>query len=449
MKRFLLGVSSAALLATALTATPSNAATTFRPLDNDCSAGYVTFTFDDGPDNNTPAVMNTLLGLNLKGVFFVTGQKMHNNPAGQQMVRDLVANGFRVENHTYDHRSFTGESTGTTPMTEAQVVSELNATTDEMASAGIPAPTLYRPPFGDINSFDDNVAQRLGLRVVESWSTLGSAQSPGGNIIDSKDWQGASVQQIVDVVTKGRTNSNGTYPAANDKTIVAMHDGQAQSTLNTIDALQPIVDWMNTKHLCSTNSVRADATGGVIAPPAPQVPSSGNLVSNPSLETLRLANTPASEPVCWQQGGASTSQNTGVWKQTSDAFTGNVAERIDVTNWNAGDRKLVLTQKESERAACLPAASPGSTYQMWVHYKGDWQYQGAGITKVSVAAYYRNSAGAWVYWTGSPLYPPTSQYSVAYLKTPPLPAGATAVSYGLAIQGVGSLTTDDYFMTAS
>ena len=81
---------------------------------------------------------------------------------------------------------------------------------------------------------------------------------------------------------------------------------------------------------------------------------------------------------------------------------------------------------------------------MWVWYKGAWAFSGPSPTKVSIATYYRNAAGAWVYCQSSPLLAPTSSWTLASLSSAPLPAGATAISFGLTIAGTGSLTTDDY-----
>jgi len=408
-------------------------------INNDCSGGTVAFTFDDGPDGSTPAVVDQLVSLNMKAVFFVLGSKL-DTEAGRATLRDMAAKGFEIGNHTYDHQSWTGASTGTAPLTEAQVTSELEKGSDAIVAAGLPKPTLYRPPYGDVNSFDDNVAQHLGYRIVMPSGT------PTGNIVDSRDWTGISTAQIASNVINGYTNNGYTYPGIKDGSIVSMHDGQGQVSLNAAAALPSIVDYMNTNHLCSTASIRPDATGGYVPAPAPTPPTSGNLVQNASLEQLRNANTPASDPVCFQQAGASTANNSAVWSQTSDAHSGVVAEKVAVSRWTAGDRKLVLTQRGSE-SSCLTAVTPGSQYSMWVWYKGDWAYQGPSVTKVSIATYYKDAAGAWVYWQSSPLVPPSSTWSLAYFKSSPLPAGATAVSYGLAISGVGTLTTDDYTMT--
>src|SRR3954471_11835156 len=78
-------------LATAPSATAESSSP--RPLSNDCSAGYVSFTFDDGPDVNTPTMVSTLATLNVPATFFVLGQKIDNNPTGQATVANEVAHG--------------------------------------------------------------------------------------------------------------------------------------------------------------------------------------------------------------------------------------------------------------------------------------------------------------------------------------------------------------------
>jgi peptidoglycan/xylan/chitin deacetylase (PgdA/CDA1 family) len=415
-----------------------NTTGTVRPIDNDCSAGYVAFTFDDGPDTYTAQVMQTLLALNIKATFFILGNKVGANP---QMIADEAANGFSVQNHTWDHASWTGASTGTAPLTDQQITDELTQVSQAIVAAGAPQPTLYRPPYGDINSYDDLLARNLGYRIVMPWST------PNGNIVDTRDWTGISSAQIASNVINGYTLNGNFYPGIKADSIVSMHDGD-NSAPNAIAALQQIVDYMNANHLCSASTIRQDATGGVVPVPAPPEPTSGNLVQNPSLETLTTPHTPASEPVCFQQGGASPASNVATWSLTSNAHTGSVAERVDLTSWSGGDRKLVLSQRASQ-ASCLAAVTPGATYSMWVWYTGSWAYSGSSPTKVSIVTYYRDSAGTWHTWQASPLFPPTptGTWNLAYFKTAALPTGATAISYGLAIAGVGNLTTDDYTMT--
>ena len=100
-----------------LTSPASAAAAPFRlppppvpgaPLANDASAGKVVFTFDDGPDEHTPAVLAELNALHVKGVFFLIGEKAAAHP---EIVAAEVANGEVVGNHTWNHPSLTGKAT--------------------------------------------------------------------------------------------------------------------------------------------------------------------------------------------------------------------------------------------------------------------------------------------------------------------------------------------------
>jgi peptidoglycan/xylan/chitin deacetylase (PgdA/CDA1 family)/archaellum component FlaF (FlaF/FlaG flagellin family) len=185
---------------------------------------------------------------------------------------------------------------------------------------------------------------------------------------------------------------------------------------------------------------RATDTGGNQATSAGQAATvsnaasrGGNMLANASLETDTGGG---STPDCWQQGGA-VGTNTATWTRTSNAHSGNWAENVTISSYTSGDRKLVTAQNTS---ACSPRVSPGSTYKL-----GAW-YQSNQPTHI--VAYYLNSSGSWVYWTESPSLAASSSWAQAAWITPAVPAGATALSFGLNLGAVGSLTTDNYTMTA-
>ena len=69
-------------------------------------------------------------------------------------------------------------------MTPEEVRTELTSTASAITAAGLPRPTLYRPPLGDIDAATDVVARSLGYRVVMPRGTA------SGNIIDARDWFG-------------------------------------------------------------------------------------------------------------------------------------------------------------------------------------------------------------------------------------------------------------------
>lgn len=242
--------------------TPAVSVAAAQPLSNDGSAGDITFTFDDGPDSYTPALLNEMRKLHLKGVFFAFGWKVQAHP---QLMRDELAAGDLVENHTWDHPSFTGVSTRTAPLTAAKIRQELITTNQAIVAAGAPRPTLYRPPFGDITPADNAIAASLGLRIVEPFSVVSH-----GNVVDSRDWTGATPQQIAYYVEHGSKGHAGIHGGS----VIGFHDSapiaclQEQPlcnyTVNMIRSLPLIVAWMNAHHLGVTVKVPADTTGGTV-----------------------------------------------------------------------------------------------------------------------------------------------------------------------------------------
>src|SRR5262249_11287951 len=64
----------------------------------------VALTFDDGPDpEHTPKVLDVLARENVKGTFFLIGQRAAAAPA---VVRRIAEEGHDIGNHTWSHRGF-------------------------------------------------------------------------------------------------------------------------------------------------------------------------------------------------------------------------------------------------------------------------------------------------------------------------------------------------------
>lgn len=150
---------------------------------------------------------------------------------------------------------------------------------------------------------------------------------------------------------------------------------------------------------------------------------------NPSLETDSDGD---NVPDCWKrQNLGSTS---GGWSRTEEAHTGSWAQRPRISSASSGDRRLVVTQ---DSGACARAAAPGRSYRVSAWYKTD--------SRAAFVASYRTASGTWVTWTAGPDLPPSATtYVRGEWVTPPLPAGATHLSVGLALRGVGFAVMDDF-----
>jgi peptidoglycan/xylan/chitin deacetylase (PgdA/CDA1 family) len=249
---------------------------TVHPLDNNGSAGSVTFTFDDGPSIFDQALLTELSRLHLRAVFFVFGDKVAGN---RKIIQEEVAAGDLVENHTWDHQSFTGFSTHSKPLTYPEITAELASTQRAISATGAPAPTLYRPPYGDINGYENNLAAAMGLRVVMPYMS-NPHHTP--RIVDSMDWTGRPAAQIVTAVTRGAVSDGVRFPGMDGGSILAFHDsapgscvnpakadaGLCADVLQMMKALPGIVDYMNAHHLGVTVDVPSNATGNIV----PNVP---------------------------------------------------------------------------------------------------------------------------------------------------------------------------------
>ena len=192
-----------------------------------CSAGYVGLTFDDGPSNaHTPALLNALKQNGLKATLFNEGQFAVAYPA---QVQAEVAAGMWIGNHTYDHPHLT-------TLSQSQIDSEIGQTQTDIANAGGGTPKLFRPPYGETNSTVKAVEAKYGLTEI-IWN------------IDSQDWNGASVAQIV------QANSQLT-----NGQVILMHEWPA----NTLTAIPQIAQVLASHNLCP--GMISPQTGRAVAP---------------------------------------------------------------------------------------------------------------------------------------------------------------------------------------
>jgi len=438
-------------------ASPARMTTATAPalpvLNNTGCKGYAIFTFDDGPSaDTTQSLLDEMNAENIHGLFFVIGT-MVTAPGGAQLIQNEAASGDLVENHTWDHQSFTGASTGTAPLTAAQVNSEIGQDQAAITAAGVPAPTMYRPPYGDVNATNDaQIRNQFSLQIVAPFSVEGPTFPAGsGEVTDSRDWTGASTAQLVQNVTVGYTSASGRfYPGMAQSTIaqpdiLAFHDTTGTQLYN---ALPQIVDWMNANNFCTTRTMRTNATGGLVPTPPLTEPSTG-LVVNPSVETNWAAGNAGSFPTNWPAGWitAGWGTRTATFGTTTAAHTGSQAVTVSIANWVSGTADWIIVQRgkgTDSSNTYTPLAQPGHTYSFWT-----W-YSGSATGSIGIVAYYRDANNAWQYWTSSYAVPNSpGAWNLAQYNSPPLPAGATAVSFGLSVSGNGSVTSDDYQMVAN
>jgi peptidoglycan/xylan/chitin deacetylase (PgdA/CDA1 family) len=139
-------------------------ATVFAPSiwHGDRTRPQVALTFDDGPSESTPELLDILDEFQVKATFFVCGRNVQRLP---EIVRKTMAAGHEIGNHSWSHRrldfaSYTTirEEVGRTQ----QIISEVTGC----------RPLVYRAPFGVRWYGLGRVQREFGLRGV-MWTTLG------------------------------------------------------------------------------------------------------------------------------------------------------------------------------------------------------------------------------------------------------------------------------------
>jgi len=131
----------------------------------------VALTFDDGPDPNyTPKMLELLRKHNVKATFCLVGVNVQQYP---QLVRDIVADGHALCNHTWKHDTKLGTRA------DDAIRADMQKTTDAIVAAA-PGATVksFRHPGGMWTPRAVKIAKELGM-VSLGWD------------VDPMDWNTA------------------------------------------------------------------------------------------------------------------------------------------------------------------------------------------------------------------------------------------------------------------
>jgi peptidoglycan/xylan/chitin deacetylase (PgdA/CDA1 family) len=143
---------------------------------------YASITFDDGPTPEfTPRILAALHKAGVKATFSVMG---HNAATHPGLVRDIVAAGHEIANHTWTHLD-------QTQITASQIREEILRCKDEVERL-IQQPLVgFRPPRGELAGYATMVAGELGYDVF-MWSCT---RGPGGTSTPAAvaHWLGTTV----------------------------------------------------------------------------------------------------------------------------------------------------------------------------------------------------------------------------------------------------------------
>ncbi|MFD4240959.1 polysaccharide deacetylase family protein [Streptomyces sp. NPDC058525] len=127
----------------------------------DCTVSKcVALTFDGGPSEPTPRLLDMLQREHVPATFFLQG-KGHTD-THPDTVRRMADEGHEIANHTWSHEDLT-------KLTPDQIRAEIEPVQRDIEKATGHAPTLMRPPGGATNDDVSAVLKDLGLAQI-LWS---------------------------------------------------------------------------------------------------------------------------------------------------------------------------------------------------------------------------------------------------------------------------------------
>lgn len=238
-----------------------------------------------------------------------------------------------------------------------------------------------------------------------------------------------TLQELQTYVTQAETTGGGWVPLVFHRVC----DGCSDLAVSPA-VLDAFLTWLQQRESRSTY-VRTvhQVMAGDLPPPPPPPELAANQLLNPSLEDDGDHD---DQPDCWDRSNYGT--NSGTWTRTGDARTGSFGETLHVSAIASGDRKLLPYQDAGQPGGCAPTVEEGALYELSAWYKSD--------TAAVVELFYQDAGGVWRYWRDGPELPASAAWS-QMVHIPGLPpTGTRAVSFGVALKSVGTLTTDDYSM---
>lgn len=426
----------ASVLAALLTMTMVFATGTARA-DAAPASTTVSITFDDGLAEQHAAA-DVLHKYGLKGTFYINSGAV-GTPGyfTRDDLKRLVSLGHEIGGHSTSHLDLT-----TLPVDEArrQVCTDRATLTDwgfSVTSFAYPYAVYDKPVETLVQDCGYNSARASGRIHRPGMSPASCPGCPAAETIPPADpyairtlgeidptW---TLTDLQNVVTTAEQHGGGWV------VLILHHECDVSCTRLSISpaVLDTFAAWLKPREAIGTQVKTVGAViGGSMKLAVDGPVAAEHDVVNPSLETSNDNGIPD----CWMRSGWGT--NSAQWDQTSTAHTGTKAQHVTVTGYTDGDAKLL---PRLDLGDCTQPIEPGSraVLQTW--------YQSSSRTQF--ALYYRTSWGQWNYWTSSSWFPPSKDWALASWTTPPAPDDAAGLAFGLALESVGSLTTDDYRMT--
>jgi peptidoglycan/xylan/chitin deacetylase (PgdA/CDA1 family) len=206
-----------------------------KPLAN--PKGYVALTYDDGPSEYTPTLLNTLTRNQVRATFFVIGEHAQQR---QGTIMDIHHAGHEIGWHSWSHPWLNRLVPPLGNEFNRQVDDALNL----LRGWGIPV-HMARPPYGELDQGFPYVSKGPQYQAIEARGMFIALWQFAS---DAKDWTLNDDPQAAQKIC-ARVTYN-----ARDGAVILMHDSLPQ----TVAAAQCVIDSLRKKGLEPGRVVETD-----------------------------------------------------------------------------------------------------------------------------------------------------------------------------------------------
>ena len=164
----------------------------------------IALSFDDGPSNHTERILDVLEKHGGRATFFVLGYRVE--PRRNTIIRALDM-GNEIVGHTWGHPDLT-------QLSDADIMWELQATSEVIEAVTGYSPNFFRPPFGRTNGNVRRISEELGYAIV-NWT------------LDTVDWRDRNPDIIYETIMS----------QVEDGAVILLHDIH----LTTAQAMERVI----------------------------------------------------------------------------------------------------------------------------------------------------------------------------------------------------------------
>ena len=179
----------------------------------------VYLTFDDGPSENTEAILDILAEYDVKATFFVVGK---DDEASQELYRRIVEEGHTLGMHSYSNRYSVIYQSTEAFMTDYQKLKDylFDITGTECK--------FYRFPGGSSNQISNVPMSELIQFLNEQGTVYYDWNVSAGDAASAAYTADEIVENVIEDVVKYKTS------------VVLLHDAEDKST--TVEAIRPLIE---------------------------------------------------------------------------------------------------------------------------------------------------------------------------------------------------------------